>query len=104
MILLRCLASVRRADPIHRPSNGSLFRGLVSRPEPAIPFPNALQARPLCWQGNSSRGQHAGQHHSELAGERDLGLAHAGGGHRAHPQLFRVETFHRSGQVTLAAS
>ena len=45
-----------------------------------------------------SVGQHAVQNYGELAGERDLRLAHAGAGSQTHPSALRRRALDWSGQ------
>ena len=79
-----------RPGLIHRPGDGTLLWADRS-------FRTARTCNLLLLVGCSNRsftgvearpvGQHAVQHHSELAGERDLYLAHARAGSQAHRVL-----------------
>src|SRR3954466_7071872 len=70
-----------RPDPIHRPGNGTLLRELVSRPRTCDLLILTRCSR-SCLVSNEARfvSKHAVQHHGELTGERNFGLAHAGAG------------------------
>src|SRR3984893_11824652 len=54
--------------------------------------------RSFVGQEGCSVGQHAVQNHGELAGERDLGLAHASASGQAHPPALQRRALDRSGQ------
>src|SRR6516164_283995 len=95
--LLKC----HRSDLIQRPGDGTLLPGgwYPEPPESAIYLLLASFCR-SCFVSAEFRvvGQHAVQYHGELAGERDLGLAHAGASGQTHPPALQCRALDWSGQ------
>ena len=95
--LLKC----HRSDLIQRPGDGTLLPGgwYPEPPESVIYLLLAGFCR-SCFVSAEFRvvGQHAVQYHGELAGERDLGLAHAGASGQTHPPALQCRALDWSGQ------
>src|SRR3979409_1311296 len=76
-----------RPGLIHRPGDGTLLRAAGVRTARTCNLLTLAGCGGSRLVGNETCtvSQHAMKNHSELAGERDLGLAHTGAGGQAHP-------------------
>src|SRR3954453_7455744 len=81
------------------PATGPCSGSWCLAPEPAISL-SLMRCRGSRFVGKKACpiGQPAMQHHSKLAGECNLGLAHPGTGRQAHPPALQCGSLHRSGQ------